>query len=191
MSKFTEEFSREQVNWFYRHMLSEQDKAIKKINSMKGAEKVLTNAQHDELVKMSTFNEELSRFVVILSDVRENSDKHKFALLARKEELEEAFELNDDKKAKDLTAIAIAAINVDLANAEKIKLTLDRPVIKFIMKILERDLHKFRSEIIPKYEKANDADFEDPIFTRKFWENKAIKSKEILEDFKKKLEKGL
>lgn len=200
MSKFTEEFSRTEMNWFYRHLQAEQDKAMKKINSMKGGEKVLSNTQHDELAKLNSFSEELSRFIVLVGDVRANSDRAKHAILLQKEILEEAIELidiNDQSLEADRKRLDAAAemqnISVALSNAEKIKLTLDRPVIKFVLKLLERDLHNFRSAIIPNYEKSSPDDYKDaPSYMQKeYWVAKAIKSKEILEVFKRKLEKGL
>ena len=218
-AKFTEQFSRQEVNWWYRHLQNEKMKHDKRILKLEGAGKVLSNAQHDELGKLKTFAEELSRFIVLLGDARTNADQYKHSLLLQKEIIEEAISFipsfsddptedpelhahgeevkSQEEIAADRQRLAAAAdlmeLSMALQKAETIKLTLNRPVIKFVLKLVEQDLHKFRSEIIPKYEKASPDEFKDsPSYMGKeYWVKKSTKAKEMLEGFKRKLEKGL
>ena len=189
MSKFTEQFTTTEVHWFYRHLQAQADKNQARIASLSGP-KVLTDIQRDELGKLKAFNEDISRFINLLDDVRAEVGRGKVALFQRKEEIQEAMELNTSEEAKQHCKEMLEVIESQLAN-ENIKLTLDRNVIKFALKLIEADLEKFRIAIIPKYEQAKDEDFEDPIYTKTYWVAKAKKSKRILEQFKKKLEKGL
>jgi hypothetical protein len=103
-------------------------------------------------------------------------------------ELEEAQELvGDNQGALDEITKRLKELPVE----EPYIISFDRATLKFVVSLVEKDLHKFRSSIIPNYEKASEEEFKDIIQTKTFWVNKARKSKDVLDKLKVKLEKGL
>lgn len=190
--KFTEEFERIEVHWFYRHLETERDKKIKRMTILQEpAGKMLSPSEQKEFDKLQGFIDDFNTAIKIIGEQKAASHKHKYNLLAEKEILEEAIELNEYQTAVDAAKEKLAELQVKIDAAEKIKLTFSRGVIRFAINLINDDLTRFRTKLIPAYEKAKDADFTDPVFTRIYYINKVKKSKKILETFKKKLEKGL
>ncbi len=190
--KFTEEFERIEVHWFHRHLETERDKKLKRMTILsEPAGKVLSDSEKKEYDKLQSFIEDFNRAIDTIGEQKAAASRNKYKLLAEKEILEEAIELNDYQTAVDAAKEKLAELEARIGKADKIKLTLNRAVIKFAINLINDDLVRFRTKLIPAYEKAKDADFTDPIYTRIYYVNKVKKSKKILETFKKKLEKGL
>jgi hypothetical protein len=188
--KFTEEFERIEVHWFHRHLEVHRDNKIKRkgILMQKSA---MSKSEQTELEKIDAVVEDFTRVIDIISGHKEEASKKKFKLLMDRDIVEEAVELNDDPMAKDAARAALADIDERLKTADKIKLTFARNVIRFAIQIINDDLVKFKTKLIPAYENAKEEDFTDAIYTKTYYVNKAKKSKKTLEVFKKKLEKGL
>lgn len=187
---FTEEFERIEVHWFHRHLEVEKDKKIKRKGILM-EKSAMSKSEQQELEKLNTVIEDFTRVIDIIGKQKTEASKHKFKLLQQLEILQEAYELNEDKMARDATSSAIKALEEEIQRADKIKLTFGRSVIRFAIQLINDDLVKFRTQLIPAYEKAKEEDFTDAIYTKTYYVNKAKKSKKTLELFKKKLEKGL
>lgn len=184
-------FSRIELTWLYRQLVAGRDRAdgIIKTYSGNAIDKAKLSAEQEaQLKEAQSHKAELDRLTQAIKDRLDFGDKERLAIVNHKADLEEALELVEEESAK----IEIQKQLTHMPEAESYKVQFDRATIKFTLKLIENDLHKFRSQVIPNYEKANPDDFkDDPIHTKSFWVNKAKKSKAILDTLKTKLEKTL
>jgi hypothetical protein len=178
---YTVKFDRRETVWLHKELSREKDVALK------NAQIANQNGKHDEQAKLVTYADELTRFTNLIKDGLNGGTKEFLAINAAREELEEAKELVED-------AAVIALIDEKLKELKKdevYKITFNRETIKFTLKIVEDDLQRYRHYVIPSYQKKDDSAFTDPIQTKKYWVNKSIKAKTILEALLAKLEKEL
>ncbi len=174
--------TRIELNWLYRQLEAGKDKAEGYILKLQGPQSEDKAEEIGEAVKQRDYLLSLCSFC---KDALDYGERQRAKLAFMRTELEEARELVGDNE-NALTAIRD---RIDaLPKEEPYKITVDRPMVKFILKLIENDLHKFRSSIIPKYESSSEEDFKDVIQTKTFWINKARKSKDVLDALKSKLE---
>lgn len=185
MSKFTEEFEIEIIYWLSKTAEARHDHLVQTINAMEADSK--TN--EDELGKAKDFLKVLSQFKTSFGDMISASDKQQLALVSQMKQFQEVIELNASERSVQLARECLQATTDAILNF-KVKLTLDRSAIRFLLKIAEDDLKKFPA-IISQYEKSKEEDHLDPMYTRDYWIAKSRKAKKTVEQFKKKLEKGL
>ena len=178
----TIELTRIELNWLYRQLLSGKDRASGIIKTFTGP---LSEDRNKELNEAQAHFDELEKLTTAIKDRLDAGDLERLKLNDLRTELEEALELAPS------SAVEIRKRLDALPKEAPYMITFDRETIKFTLKLVEKDLEKFRVNVIPNYEKASDKDFTDPIQTKEFWINKARKSKTILEILKSKLEKAL
>ena len=131
--------------------------------------------------------DELSSLTNVIKDHLDAGDAQRLKLDDMRKELNEAFDLVEEDSAKELILKRLK----ELPKEEPYRVQFDRGTAKFTLKLIENDLHKFTSQVIPTYEKADASEFTDAIQTKTYWVNKAKQSKGILEQLKIKLEKAL
>lgn len=181
---FTVVFNRTELFWLYRQLASGRDRAEARTKQFTGE---LSPEQNAELTQAVKYFEELKKLVQGVKDSLDNGEREKMKLQALKEDLTEALDLVEEETAKE----EIHKRLHDLPKEEDYRIAFDRETCKFTVALVENDLHKFRSQVIPEYEKMAAEEFTDPIQTKSYWVNKARKSKEILEKLKIKLERAL
>lgn len=165
---------RVEANWFYRTLKAVAD-----------ANKDLANQMNGEELK----GYEL--FVKLTMQMQDNlnaGSKEKLSMLDAKEELDEALVLVGEAPAA--RAEVIKRLN-DLKLEPSYRVNFDKTTLKFTLDMIEKDLTKFRTVVIPNYQKKEESEFTDVIQTKMYWVNKAKKAKTILEHLKIKLEKAL
>lgn len=187
---YTLVFTRMELTWLMRQMEAGRDRADGIIKTYSGdviSRTKLADEQRAQLDEAQQHRETLERLVQDMKDRLAEGERQRLAIYNMKMDLEEAFDLVDEDSGKQEVMNRLK----QLPKQEDYRIQFDRTTIKFTLKLIENDLHKFRSQIIPNYEKAPPEQFEDPIQTKSYWVNKARKSKEILESLKSKLEKKL
>jgi hypothetical protein len=165
-------------------MMSGKDRA-------EGALKLQTDSGKADADKVFELKKQIDELLVLTNSLKDRLDegeRQRAKLAFMRAELEEAQELvGDNQGALDEITKRLKELPVE----EPYIISFDRATLKFVVSLVEKDLHKFRSSIIPNYEKASEEEFKDIIQTKTFWVNKARKSKDVLDKLKVKLEKGL
>lgn len=206
MSKtYSVQFTRIEINWLYRQLLNGKKNAegrIKTFDAIMESDRVtnppktpeeynrfrcLSEEQVAEYKMAITHRDELFALTNTIHDRMVQGDKERLGLVNLRADLTEAMGLVEEDSAR----LEAEKRLMDLPEEEKYNISFDRATLKFTLKLIENDLHKFRTQVIPAYEKAPVEDFKDPIQTKSYWLNKARQSKTILETLKTKLEKNL
>lgn len=182
---FAINLKRVELSWLHRQIALGRDKAEENLKHLHGP---LSDDKVKERTKTRIFFDDLSKQTQTMKDALDAGTLNRIKAQEIREELEEAIELiGEDGEA--LTAINIQLEK--LPKEEDYRISFTRDSAKFTIEIIEKDLQRFRSHVIPSYEKRNAIEYTDPIRTKTYWINKARKAKTILEVFKTKLEKEL
>lgn len=187
---YTVVFSRMELVWLMRQLESGRDRADGIIKTYSGDAISKVKATEEQLAQLreaTQHKDALDKLILNMKDNLTAGERNRLALHNTKLDLEEALELAEEQSAKDEATKQLAL----LPQEEDYKIQFDRGTIKFTLKLLENDLLKFRTQIIPTYEKADPGEFKDPIQTKSYWVNKARKSKDLLDSLKIRLEKKL
>lgn len=191
MSKeFTIVLSRVELNWMYRQLSAGKEKAeaiCKRYDGEDVLAKPLTEEQTKERDAARIYYAELVTLTAGMRDLLDEGERTRLKLRDLREDLDEAFSLVEEDAAKQEVLNRLK----DLPKEEPYRVTFDRTTAKFTLQLLEQDINKFRSQVIPNYEKTDASEFTDPIMTKSYWINKSRSSKAILEGMKVKLEKML
>lgn len=178
-------FTRLQLRWLTRQLESGYKRAKAEGEKFTGE---LDREQTDKLNEIVKHQDELAKLVMEFTDKLSEGERNLGKLATMRGELEEALTLVEEPEA-------VEEINKRLANLPQDEgdyvVTMDRGSIKFTLKLVENDLTKYRTHVIPAYEKADPADFKDAVCTRSYWLNMKKKEKRILEELKLKLEGAL
>ncbi len=175
---FTIILSRMEVNWLYRQLRSQLQKAeaLKK-DKPEGTEGAAIQNDIDVLTKL----------IISCKDLVDQGEVNRLGLDNLKRDLQDALIFCEEPEAK-----AEAQNQLDnLPKEEDYRVTFDRETAKFTLKMLIKEIEWIRATNIPNLEKRDAALFEDKILTRSYYINKAKRAKSILEEMKKKLEKEL
>jgi len=188
---FTIVFTRIELTWLYRQLCAGKDKAEGIIKTHGGGDVIsqakATEAQVKEHAEARVHFEELTRLTQIMKERLDAGEKERLQLVNIRMDLMEATELVEEKSAKEAITNRLA----ELPAEEPYRIQFDKGTCKFTLRLIESDLHKFRSQVIPQYEASKPEDYTDDIQTKSYWVNKARKSKAILDGLKTKLEKAL
>lgn len=187
---YTAVLTRIELTWLHRQLSACRDMVVGKLKTYSGDVISKNKASEEELKEMAETQkqkDELDKLVQTLVDRLDLGNRERLQIVNLLHDLQEAYELAEEDSAKTEAFNRIQA----LPEEEDYRIQFDRHTVKFTLALIEKDLHKFRTEIIPAYENADAGEFEDPIMTKSYWVNKSKKSKGILESLKTKLEKLL
>lgn len=183
-------FTRIELTWLMRQLEAGRDRADGIIKTYSGdaiSKEKATEEQLAQLKEAVTFKDALDSLIVKMKDILNDGEKKRLAMHNLRADLEEAFDLAEEDSAKQEVMNRIKA----LPKEEEYRIQFDRTTLKFTLRLIENDLLKFRTKIIPQYEKSEPGEYKDPIQTKSYWVNKARKSRDILDLLKTKLEKKL
>jgi hypothetical protein len=191
MSKnMTIPYERKEVNWMYGRIRTVKETYERIIQEWSGSAiltKAISEDQQKALEEAQANIESITKLCHSVGDILTAGDESRLKIHDLRTSLNEAFDLVEEDSAKQEIMNRLK----QLPKEEPYRITVDRATAKFLLKLVENDLHKFRSHIIPNYEASKPEDHKDPIQTKSFWVNKSKASKVILENLKGKLSKAL
>lgn len=191
MSKnMTLPFERKEVNWMYGRIRAVKETYERIIQEWSGSailNKAISEDQEKALAEAQGNIEGITKLTHSVGDILVAGDESRLKIHDMRTALNEAFDMVEEDAAKQECMNRLKS----LPKEEPYRITVDRATAKFLLKLVEKDLHKFRAEVIPNYEASKPEDHKDPIQTRSFWINKSKASKTILEQLKGKLDKAL
>lgn len=188
MSKvFTVVFTRIELNWLYRQLMTGRDRAAATISALSGPVATITDEQRAQLSEAREHHDALQALTDNIREIMDQGDKHRLKIKDIRDNLEEAKGLVEEESALEEIERRLMAMPTE----EPYRVQFDRATVKFTLRLVENDLQKFRTHIIPTYENSKPEDHKDPVQTKSYWVNKSRQSKAILESLKAKLEKTL
>jgi hypothetical protein len=181
--RFSLTFTRVEVQWLHRQIVSGRMQAEAQMAAIVGP---LAVSKADELADLTIYKDELLRLEGVMFERLKVGDQDRLKIGNLMHDLEEALELNPDAKEIILERMA------NIPKEESYNITFDRETAKFVLKLVENDLTKYKLHTIPNYEKKSEKDFkDDPIQNKTYWVNKAHKAKNILDNLRTKFEREL
>lgn len=163
-----------EVNFLHRSFQAERDKR---------AQKILEKEDTELRVEMDN----LSKLVLQTEDLMREGDSNRLRLLNLRKDLEDALIFCEEPNA-----VIEARKRLDnLPKDEEYRLTFDRSTAKFVMQLLEAEIHWLRYKNIPTIQARDASKFTDVIETKTYYINKAKRAATILEGMKVKIEKEL
>lgn len=181
-NEFSTNFDRIHMQWLHRQLVSSARQAEAHITQLTGP----TTTNNDEkLQEARNYLEEVTRLEQAVGNRLQQGEKDRIALAVMKEELEEALELNPEAHEEINRRLK------SLPKEEPYRITFDQNTAKMVLKMIDNDLQKFKSHVIPAYQKKSEEDLKDPVLNKTYWLNKAAKAVKILDRLKKTIEQEL
>lgn len=179
-------FTRQEIVWLYRHLLAELAEEEVEIKKYTGE---LNEEQNAKLTALTKQRDELTSKTTQLRDRLLQGDKERLNLFDVGKNLRESLDMADSEEHK-----AIIQKRLDELPTEEFYLfEINYKFAKYILSLLERGLHHFKTQVIPNHLKEEESKFgnEDPILTKSFITKLKYKEKNELEQLKLKFERAL
>lgn len=183
--KYKITLNRTEVTWFYRKVKNAFDEAQNIMNLFGNRE--LSQMEATKLKIAQEGGPFLLEMTRLLENILNKGAEERMGMEKRKAELRGVLEFAEEDMAKDMAKDELAAI----PDAEPYDFVMDREMVKFFLDMVEKDIENIRVGVIPAYEKAEEATFDNPLMPRSYYINKAKKTKQMLEKMHGLLEKSL
>ena len=176
--------------WLARKIKGADTKAkeLLKAHSGKGKHE-LTSSELAEFEIAQKFGQTLADNSQKLEALMDASLKRRQALRSRKADLEDILRFTDEAEVKAEATKEILALP-DEDEAMVAAIAMDRPSVKFILAVVESEIDRIRTKVVPHYENAPEETFEGS-HPRSYYVNKNQHMKIVLEMLATKLEKKL
>jgi hypothetical protein len=186
--EFTILFTRQEIEWMYRHFDGDRKYCAKIIDEFKTKDG-LNDAQKGALQYAETNIEMLTEKSKDLFEVMGKGMTNLGILVARKDELKERHMLTEEAHAKQGIEKELGALEAE----EEYKITMNRHSIKYMIRVIDETINTLKNKVIPSYQKRPDEAFEnhENPRTRSYYINKALRDKVLIEDIRVRLEKRL
>lgn len=190
MSNQTMVFDRYEINWLYRRIKGARDRAVAvqqkyNLTSMKA----VTEIELEELKAARENNQFLHDQTQQMETLLEDGLRRMGALTIRREELKDNLTLCDEQHVRDRIQNELEA----LAYEEEYRITMDRQTLKFVSKLVEKQILDIKTKLIPHYTNASTEHFENAEnpMSRSYYINKHTRTKVMLEKLQVRIEKRL
>lgn len=189
MSNQTMVFDRHEINWLYRRIKAARDRAVMIIQKYSLTSAQVSETEQEELKAARENNQFLHDQVQQMENLLEDGLRRMGALTIRREELKDNLTLCDEQHVKDRIQNELEA----LAYEEEYRITMDRQTLKFVAKLVEKQISDIKTKLIPHYTNASTEHFENAEnpMSRSYYINKHTRTKVMLEKLQVRIEKRL